>query len=58
VVLNQSFSIAPPVRHEEGRLTITDPFDLADEDISRLRAVFADVRSQTQLGLRLQSSPD
>jgi hypothetical protein len=58
VVLNQSFSIAPPVGNEEGRLTITDLFDLADEDVSRLSAVLADVRSQTQLGLRLQRPPD
>ena len=39
-------------------MTIADLFDLADEDVSRLSAVLANVRSQTQLGLRLQGSPD
>ena len=58
VVLGQRLAIAPPVGNEEGRLTITDLFDLADEDVSRLSAVLADVRSQTQLGLRLQGPPD
>jgi hypothetical protein len=39
-------------------LTITDLFDLANEDLSLLSTVLADLRSQTQLGLRLQSPPD
>lgn len=50
-MLDQRFAIAPPVRNEEGRLTIADLFDLADEDVSLLSAIFADVRSQTQLGI-------
>jgi hypothetical protein len=38
-------------------LATIDLFDLADEN-SRLSTILADVKSQTQLGLRLQNPPD
>jgi hypothetical protein len=54
VVLGQRFTIALPVGNEEGTLTIVDLFDLADEDVNPLSSMFADLRSQTQLSVRLQ----
>jgi hypothetical protein len=58
VVLGQCFAIAPSIGSEEGRLSIANLLDLADEDLSILSTVFADMRSETQLGVRLQGSPD